>query len=758
LASLLEENGGDFREAAVCANRRIDDLVKLIVEMVVPFDAFDVLEAVRISELLINPNDYRESEHEGSAAVVEITALILASRTSREGTAPDKEDHRADASAVIEPIIESARQIVSLGSMARLLLTVVEQADLGSLQMSAILREVHVRNISYPHMLEDTLDLLFDDAEIETLCLEVLGYTVREARSVLTSIERNTESNYRAWGQKFEELHQLFVAETTREARDPSGYAISEDVRAAGNELLDSIWLDPANRSVFTTEQIADSSGLPGERVQRILEGFSFLITGRSATDGVQSFLAGSTPFRSLPILRDPSGSMVVVHESLLAPSIRERVELLLKRSSRWNDYQVHRARILEEDALRYLATIFPTAQVHHGLKHFVPNPKSATEELLPSGYTKRVEGDGLLVIDDVAIVVEAKAGSVALPRRISDPVALTRDLKSIITKAQSQSERMRSRILIDGGLRLEDDSWLDLGQVREVQTIAVSLEDLSGIATVTSELVDAGFLNSDHLPWIVSLHDLRIVSELVDRPSEFLLYLRRRTERRVTERFHAVDEMDFFLEFFNKGLYVEPDPDQVTKDLPHLARVSVASKRRFKNQGLRLLTSRTDDLDAWYFFQQGVRHLPAPKPRMNANGALLGLIDFLRNHQVPGWLRIGTTLLDHAGPVQKTMSRYPQQLRASTAIDGKQHQMTMVGGTRSDNTYVICWAVPGVGEDLCESKERIRLYVQLKKHQAQASLGAGLLFSLDGSDSPEYVIYDNCVPEENRLIGSKGA
>lgn len=199
------------------------------------------------------------------------------------------------------------------------------------------------------------------------------------------------------------------------------------------------------------------------------------------------------------------------------------------------------------------------------------------------------------------------------------------------------QANRMRERILQDNGLRLRDGSWLALDRVREVHAVAVSLDDLSGIATVTSHLVRAGLLPAAHLPWTVSLHDLRIVCELVDRPAELVLYLRRRTEPDVTRKFHAVDELDFFLEFYASGLFVEPDPDRVAAELPQFGEQPAAARRRFRDQRLSFLTSRTDALDAYYFHLLGARQTPAPKPSLNADPGVLALVDGLTSSGVPG-------------------------------------------------------------------------------------------------------------------------
>jgi len=74
----------------------------------------------------------------------------------------------------------------------------------------------------------------------------------------------------------------------------------------------------------------------------------------------------------------------------------------------------------------------------------------------------------------------------------------------------------------------------------------------------MTSELEAKGLIASTEHPWITSLHDLRIVSELAERPSVFLLFLRRRTDPRVTTKFRAIEELDYFMAFLNGKLYVE--------------------------------------------------------------------------------------------------------------------------------------------------------------------------------------------------------
>ncbi|MFD6811787.1 preprotein translocase subunit SecA, partial [Streptomyces anthocyanicus] len=110
---------------------------------------------------------------------------------------------------------------------------------------------------------------------------------------------------------------------------------------------------------------------------------------------------------------------------------------------------------------------------------------------------------------------------------------------------------------------------------------VAVSLEYLPGAVTITSETGPSRAAAHGDLPWTVSLYDLRAISELVERPAELIVYLRRRTDPETTPRFGVIDELDLFLAFHDNGLYVEPDPRQVAQALPRFGLPGVAAARR---------------------------------------------------------------------------------------------------------------------------------------------------------------------------------
>lgn len=754
----LRASAGDPAAAAdaalVDACQGANQLARLAEE----FDAFDVLECIRLSQMPMNPSAYKETEHEGMAALIEFAALVLAARGHRAGATREGGD-RPRPDAAMEEMLQVCDTAIAAGSMAAPLRAAATSDPGAPVQLGALSREIYVRNLSYTHMVEDTLNGIFGNPDVESDCQAVLGFSVPDVLAAFHALVRMHE---REWNLRFAKLGDLAnLAQTEMAQAEAQGddYAIAPATKAEGLRLWDAIWTNPGDCSTFGIEEVAAEAGVERAAVERILDVFSVGMSARSAADAASEFFEGRSPFRTRPLLRDPEGAFVVVHQGLLVPAIRERVEEELKVTGRWERYAKRRGDYLESEALRLLGTNFTHAAVHHGLEYFVPATDGEQGEQ-PAKYTKLVEGDGLLVLDDLAVIVEAKAGALSALSRTGDARRLDSDLRKIVTAASDQTNRLRRRITEDGGLRLRDGYWLDLRHVHEIHAIAVSLEDLSGIATVTSDLVQNGILSGAHLPWTVSLHDLRIVTELVERPAELLLYLRRRTEPDVTRRFHAVDELDFFLEFYASGLYVEPDPDRVHAELPQLGEPSVAARRRFQRQKPELLTSRTDQLDAWYFYQLGIRRGPVAKPRLNINSDLVPLVDALAKRRDAGWLRMSTTLLDGSASTQRKFSEYAVDLLQLSKRDGQPHTIALVGGSRRDNSFVMIWRSMGRSEDLATAHEHLSRYVRAKKYQLQVAWGGGLLF-VEDPDTPIAVAYDNrpwgVDPQLDDLVASMG-
>jgi hypothetical protein len=595
------------------------------------------------------------------------------------------------------------------------------QDPMARIGFGTVLREAFLRNTSYPHMVEDTLTELFSDPIVEAECIRVLGFTVANVRAVFGElIERHSE----AWEVRFDAFRQV-----GRYAQEyPSGPPPA--VRDHATELLNSVWANAGDASTFDATQLATAVSLPTRVVESVMNAFAYTMSPDLSTTLALRYFEGGSPFRVRPILRDPtSGTAVFVHQGLLVPAVREAIEQALKSDDvAWDVYSKHRGTYVETEALRLLSSRLKDATIRPGFEYFVPEPTKASEHQ-PADYTKLVESDGLVIVDDIAILLESKSVAMRAQSRTGHFARLKQDLRRMVGDAAEQARRARERIHNDGGLMLRNGDWLDLSFVREIHTVAVSLDDLSGIATVTTDLVEAGLLSDTELPWIVSLHDLRIIVELVERPFELVMYLRRRREPDVTRKFHAIDELDFFLYMYRRGLYVEPNPDRLHAELPQLGEPSVSAKRRHKAQPLEFITTQTGPLDAWYMSQLGIRQTASPKPALNANPGILALVDDLARLNAPGWLSMGTTLLEASAATQHQWSEYAEHLCRMTMQDGKGHTATVVGGHTAAASFVLVWATPELGQSPSAARPRLAAYLRAKKYQLRVARGLVLLF-----------------------------
>ncbi|MBT2473278.1 hypothetical protein J7E68_01475 [Microbacterium sp. ISL-103] len=302
------------------------------------------------------------------------------------------------------------------------------------------------------------------------------------------------------------------------------------------------------------------------------------------AAAAVQSRLTGDSPFRTADLIRDTDGNYVSIGSPIGMDCFRQVAEEALnKNPKRFRTYERRRVTVSEEYALAQLTKLLGSNASHANLKYFRANPDVDVTALGKdaeniTAVAEQTEADGLFLIEDVAICVEVKGKSLSRQARGGHVQRLSADLKATIGSATQQAQRLEEHIRVNGGLWLEDRSWWDLSKVREIRSVAVCLDDLGPLATGLDALVRANVVTSDRFPWIVSLHDLMVVADVVDRPAEFLLYLRRRTESEVSLRFEALDELDLFMLFLQGGLYVDPDPERVSEEFlggasPHKSR-----------------------------------------------------------------------------------------------------------------------------------------------------------------------------------------
>ncbi len=280
--------------------------------------------------------------------------------------------------------------------------------------------------------------------------------------------------------------------------------------------------------------------------------------------------------------------------------SLRPAIEVLLNPDNAgavnhsqtlWARYDAIRADYVEKKAIEYLSNALHPGRSYRSLKYWV------TEH----GQRKEAELDGLLVIDSALFLVEAKAGSVTQPARRGASASLKTDLQKLVGDAYSQALRAKKYIqeTDQPTFSLSDGSTVQVPQERiaRIFLVSVTLDALDAFATNISQFQDFGFFEESDFPWVVSLTDLRVISELVEFPSQFVHYLIRRLRINEHGRAQTYDELDWFGTYLQNGLYFEDMLDE--QDAPDMIYVQPA----------------TTHFDDYYFYLTGQRKTPVSKP-----------------------------------------------------------------------------------------------------------------------------------------------
>ena len=720
----------------------LDDRIReTIRSMSALMDGLDPLEIIEQSRLRALPWHAGQPTYQAGAEsgfsiveVISIFALTGATTETATGTRPAE---------IIEGCVALADQLLDLGGLRAV---VGADPDDPLSEISGMLQtsELRMRSSSYPEALNETLHELFEEPSTDATLRDALGFGLMEATSVLDALHELQVVNMNR--------RQEGAARAMHATHWDDTEATTRDERARAARTIEHAFNPNAVAATVSIADLDRSTGLGVAVIGAVLDAFTWAPDAdRSTADEILGFLSGDNPLRMSPVVRTKSSRAMLVHPASTQSAIRERLELALRRSSGWENYQAHRGTVLEARTQAAFDRLLGPTRAWHGLHYYLP-AADREESLSPDKYTKRVEGDHLYVFDDVAIVVEDKAVSLSSRSRAGDGFRIQKDLTGIITNAANQADRLIHRIRTDRGIRVHGEGWIDLSGVREFHAVAVSLDDLTSTSTATADLVTAGLIKTSSVPWTVSIHDLDLIAELSSGPEEFLLYLRRRRHPLATALYTAPDELDLYLYFLEAGLYVEDDPDAVRARFSFVPEPTTASRNRWSSQVPGIVTSRTDPLDAWYFedflrVRSGRSRLPnAPAKPTRAASPLDPMIRKLRELEGYAATSIAATLLAGDARTQRRMAQYGSDVVRASDRGRIERSVSIPVPSLSDDGWLLVWASCPSTEDREAWEKRMRLYLRLKGNQCDLSRAA--LFAYDGATGALLFTAFELVPE----------
>jgi len=367
--------------------------------------------------------------------------------------------------------------------------------------------------------------------------------------------------------------------------------------------------------TVVDQEAIAQESSLPVGVVRSFFDAFTCPPTAFDPQH--HSFPGGAHPLIFRPILKVGDGWVIPVPSSL-ADALRPRMEDLLSTDvPLWNRYLRHRGRYVERTATALLGSALPHSSNWHSVDW------EAEDE---SG-----ELDGLVHCDDLTIRIQCKSGRISAPTRRGATPRMRRDLGQLIADGADQHRALEVAIEESSlaNLGFDESQQAALNAMFQIEAI-VCLDDVTVWSTEAHRLTNVGLLSVDRaVPWVVSLCDLMVVTEMIQGPL-LAQYLLRRLRLERHGRVGTHDELDWLGNYMVEGLYFDRMLEEGFDEL--------------------YLSSFTEAFDDWYFTVDGLRKTPAPKPARLLPKHLASYLQRLEDQHPRHWMSASLAMIEGDG------------------------------------------------------------------------------------------------------------
>jgi hypothetical protein len=662
-ARLISElNDGSTLEAAI-ERRRLG-----LRELLAPADAVHALGQVLLSETLIDPNTYSESEHEGLAFVVELVAAELVSRPDRGGSA---EVTPALDGRFISSVREFAREAMLLESFRRYRgaggLASAEAAVRGR----AAGQHLMMRAPGWPWQEEATLKGLFGPEHIAKRLREQIGFSAEEAIRCSKAVTDGAQERIAAHMTRARdriadfgpgsEAHDWAVATLGGWQSAPRSDALKAEALTglwAMNCVGEALVIDPVS--------LSDAASVEEDAAEAFLRALS-LSFGHPGED----WFAVAERIRFRPYIELADGKYMPTVPSNDLWALRFAFEDALKG---FQPYSQHRSKWLEAAGSRLIAEALAADESYQSIDF---SYSTGTE-------TVRGEIDGLIRIDDTVLIVEAKGATLRAGARRGGE-GFIKHLRENITKAAQQAKKASEALRLGGDGLQRNGEALRLGvPAREAHAVVVTLDDLSPAAPSLWEFAGTKVMPDDvSIPWVVTLHELELVCSTIEWPAQLIHFLRRRAQLNTRGRLRASDELDLWMHYLLKGLYFEEDEDFIR------------------------LASHTDALDAWVLFDRGLRSVSAPRPRSSLDATTRAVLTLLNVERPPGWVAASCSLLDPDDSARRKLWSNVARLRGQATRRNSVQRMGLIFDSPSRPFMICSVVVPDDAADLLSHLER---------------------------------------------------
>lgn len=669
--------------------KEIDEKIKILITLIETCDPTDFLFSESWANCLYDPKD-TESTREGLEAYAEYAlSLALTKPFDRERLHPTK-DQLEDFSKTVISIFDKIGFYFTTERAE-----MKENRELHIFRYFSIMTSLYLRGDSTEQHHLDLVRGLFEPHN--DFFIRSFGYDIKQIIDYISEIFRQVNNNVNTQIQilsKIADLHRLYCEYAEQlENRSKSDEKLSKEFFSieANKQKKDQLHSQQSDLSTDIFE-ITPNEILPVCFLDRISTQF-----GRNYQFVEETKYCGwptnTTIISKFPIITHNNRYYCYVPQ-LIFRNIIGILEGWIQNTDPTyyqNKYQKQKGEYLERKSLEYISKILPNSKVYGKLFYKI------SEE----GKIKNAETDGLIIYDNNLFIIEAKAGLYHPSARRGSIEKIIGDVDKLIAGAYSQALRTKDYIFNSKNPVFKDKTGRivfdakDTSKFQNVFLVNTTLENLSYLSTSLNSLRYFGIIDGREWLWSVYINDLRTISDLIDTPSIFLQYLKRRIRANDFPQFSATDELDFLMVFFEEGLYFEDG---------HLDKIG-----SYKPIGY------TDAIEKYYNYLAGL--IPdAEKPSLKISQEFKDLIIQIENTGKYGFSQVTTTLLDYNFTTQQKLLNCIDTLKQLSTQDKKYHDATFISDDLKTGLTLI------VDTNNSPVPSKYKSYLKSKKYQTHTN------------------------------------
>ncbi len=553
--------------------------------------------------------DFFEPAAETSEAKVEFVAGLLTSVRCD----PSVDEHEAVVKA--HAALSEVDEIFSIATLLNTAEHIAADGPEAAHRYHARARHLTVRGSGYPQHGLDLARRIY--GPYSSVMHSTLGFDLETLVSIEDGIMHSLTDRLNDMGAAavFEANTHADAAMAELESREQVGGSVPsiEDVRE--RLLYWALYSQLPRAMSFSAGELAQMTDVDERTVEVVLQRLALpLGEGGGAYD---------SPFRTSPLRTRPFVSWRGTY-LLPAPGIigREYATLIERHLSQpTKNFHQRRARVVDDYAVDLLASLFPGCRAYGRLFY------------TPTGGNE-LETDGLVLWDDVALVVEGKGAPLGESVERGDVSRLRNDIAKTIEHAWEQGKRVRDALFSEGGAEFRTDSGeivrVAPGEINTVFVINPTIHLMSDYAPQLARLRHLALFRDDEYPFSVFVNDLRIIVETLRGPAEFLTYLAWRSKLPLGESVLVGDEIDLLGMFLLRG--------------------QISRRLALDPESLVVVNGSTVDFDDFYMAEAiGKTHLR--RPRMFSIPPVRRFLERLEQELPTGWRAAAEVALELSLP-----------------------------------------------------------------------------------------------------------